>query len=63
MSAGSLVMLVILVGIIANLDLHFRQTSLWNTLTMLILIVGGMGLIIRSMSPMQQKPPQAPPAD
>src|SRR3954466_14581317 len=41
--------LAILVGIIANLDIHFQQTSLWNTLTMLILIVGGMGLIIRSI--------------
>lgn len=56
--------LAILVGIIANLDIHFRQTSLWNTLTMLILIVGGMGLIIRSVMPMQpQKAPQAPPVD
>jgi len=56
--------LVILVGIIANLDVHFRQTSLWNTLTMLILIVGGLGLIIRSTMEMkQQKAPQAPPAD
>ncbi len=55
--------LAILVGIIANLDIHFRQTSLWNTLTMLILIVGGMGLIIRSISPMEKKAPQAPPAD
>ena len=53
--------LAILVGIIANLDIHFRQTSLWNTLTMLILIVGGMGLIIRSLSPAQQKQPQAAP--
>jgi hypothetical protein len=57
--------LAILVGIIANLDIHFRQTSLWNTLTMLILMVGGMGLIIRSISPMQaqSKLPRAPSAD
>ncbi len=56
--------LAILVGIIANLDIHFRQTSLWNTLTMLILIVGGMGLIARSVMPMQQqkaKPAGDPP--
>jgi hypothetical protein len=55
--------LVIIVGIIVNLDIHFRQTSLWNTLTMLFLLVGGIGLIIRSMSAMQPKAPQAPPAD
>jgi hypothetical protein len=56
--------LAIIVGIIANLDIHFRQTSLWNTLTMLILLVGGLGLVIRSVMPMpQQKAPQAPPAD
>ena len=55
--------LAILVGIIANLDIHFRQTSLWNTLTMLVLLVGGMGLIIRSLSPVAQKAPEPPPGD
>lgn len=49
--------LTIIVGIIANLDIHFRQTSLWNTLTMLILLVGGMGLVVRSMAPVEQKRP------
>lgn len=44
--------LVIIVGIIANLDIQFRQTSLWNTLTMLVLIVGGIGLVARSAMPM-----------
>lgn len=44
--------LVILVGVIANLDIHFRQTSLWNTLTMLVLLVGGVGLVVRSSMPM-----------
>ncbi len=53
--------LVIIVGIIVNLDMHFRRTSLWNTLTMLILIVGGIGLIVRAALPMQPKqPPQVP---
>jgi hypothetical protein len=46
--------LVIIVGIIANMDMHFRRTSLWNTLTMLILIVGGIGLVARSVLPMGQ---------
>lgn len=49
-------LLVILVGIIANLDLHFRRTSLFNTLVMLVLIVGGIGLVARSVMPMQHKP-------
>jgi len=56
--------LVIIVGIIVNMDMQFRRTSLWNTLTMLILIVGGIGLIARAVLPMGQpklpaEPPQA----
>ena len=47
--------LVIVVGIIANLDIQFRQTSLWNTLTMLVLLVGGIGLIVRSVLPMMKQ--------
>jgi hypothetical protein len=46
--------LVIVAGIIANLDIQFRQTSLWNTLTMLVLLVGGIGLIVRSVMPMMR---------
>jgi hypothetical protein len=46
--------LVIVVGIIANLDIQFQQTSLWNTLTMLVLLVGGIGLIVRSVLPMMK---------
>lgn len=49
--------LVILVGIIANLDIRFRQTSLFNTLVMLVLIVGGIGLVVRSAMPAQQREP------
>lgn len=41
--------LVIVVGVIANLQIYFAPTSLWNTLTMLILLVGGLGLIFRSL--------------
>ena len=44
--------LIILAGIIMNLDIHFRQTSLFNTLTVLVLLVGGIGLILRSVMPM-----------
>ncbi|MEZ4360710.1 MAG: hypothetical protein R3B48_11050 [Kofleriaceae bacterium] len=44
--------LVILVGIIANLDIHFRTTSLFNTLVMLVMLVSGVGLVLRSARPM-----------
>ena len=55
--------LVILAGIILNLDIHFQQTSLYVVLTMLVLIVGGVGLIARSVMPMEPKqPPQVPPS-
>ncbi len=47
--------LFILAGVIANLDIHFRQTSLFNTLVMLILLVGGTGLIVRAVLPMEKK--------
>jgi hypothetical protein len=48
--------LIILAGIIINLDIHFQQTSLFNTLVMLILLVGGVGLIVRASLPMGEKP-------
>ena len=47
--------LVILLGIIANLDIRFHQTSLFNMLVMLVLIVGGLGLIVRSVMPMPRE--------
>jgi hypothetical protein len=62
--------LVIVVGIIANLDIHFQTTSLWNLLIMLVLLVGGIGLVVRSAMPMPrpetdraapgESPPQQP---
>jgi len=41
--------LIILAGIIANLHIYFEPTSLFNTLSMLVLLVGGLGLIARSL--------------
>jgi hypothetical protein len=41
--------LIILVGIIANLQIYFRTTSLFNTLIMLGLLAGGIGLVARSL--------------
>lgn len=41
--------LILVTGLIANLEVHFRATSLWATLTVLGLFVGGIGLILRSL--------------
>ncbi|MEY4551291.1 MAG: hypothetical protein RL685_7486 [Pseudomonadota bacterium] len=41
--------LVIFAGIIANLQVHFRSTSLFNTLVMLVLIMAGLGVMSRSL--------------
>jgi len=43
--------LFILAGVIANMSIYFRPTSLFNTLVMLILLVGGLGLIARALQP------------
>jgi hypothetical protein len=47
--------LIIVAGIIMNLDIRFQQTSLFNTLVMLILLVGGVGLVVRASLPMHEK--------
>jgi len=41
--------LVIFAGIIVNLHIYFQPTSLFHTLIMLVLLVGGIGLIARSL--------------
>jgi hypothetical protein len=41
--------LIILAGIIANLHIFFAPTSLFDTLVMLGLLAGGLGLIARSL--------------
>jgi hypothetical protein len=41
--------LIILAGIIANLDIYFVPASLFNTLLMFVLFVGGVALIFRSL--------------
>jgi len=40
---------IILVGVIANLGIYFQPTSLFNTLVMLVLLAGGIGLVARSL--------------
>jgi hypothetical protein len=43
--------LIILLGILSNLSIYFRPTSLFDTLLMLFLIAGGLGLVARSLAP------------
>jgi hypothetical protein len=40
---------IILFGVIANLHIYFQPTSLFNTIIMLVLLVGGIGLVARSL--------------
>lgn len=40
---------VIFVGILMNLRIYFQPTSLFNTVVMLTLLAGGLGLVARSL--------------
>jgi uncharacterized protein len=41
--------LIIFLGILMNLRVYFAPTSLFNTILMLVLLAGGLGLIARSL--------------
>lgn len=43
--------IIIVSGILLNLHFYFQPTSLFNTLIMLGLLAGGIGLIARSLRP------------
>ena len=49
LTVGSL--LFIVVGVIANMDIYFERTSLWNTLLMLGLMGAGIGLVAKGLRP------------
>jgi hypothetical protein len=40
---------IILAGVLMNLRIYFQPTSLFNTLVMLALLAGGIGLIARAL--------------
>jgi hypothetical protein len=40
---------IILASVLMNMDIYFRQTTLFNTLLMLGLLFGGIGVIARSL--------------
>lgn len=48
--------LFIFAGIIANMQIYFQPTSLFNTVIMLILLVGGLVLIARSLQAHKASP-------
>lgn len=43
--------LFILGGVLLNMHIYFQPTSLFNTIVMLVLLVGGIGLVVRSLQP------------
>ena len=45
--------IIIFLGILMHLDIYFQPTSLFNTLVMLVLLVGGIGLVARSLRPVR----------
>jgi hypothetical protein len=45
---------IILAGIIGNMQIYFRGTSLFDTLMMLGLMAAGIGLVARALKPSRQ---------
>ena len=41
--------IIIFVGILANLEIYFRQTTLFNVILMLTLFAAGLGLMARAV--------------
>ncbi|HVF88565.1 MAG TPA: hypothetical protein VNH22_00770 [Blastocatellia bacterium] len=41
--------IIIFMGIIMNLQIYFQPTSLYNTIVMLVLLAGGLGLVARAL--------------
>lgn len=49
-------LVIILAGILMSLHIYFQPTSLFNTLIMLALLFGGLGLILRSLKAVPPTP-------
>ncbi len=41
--------IIIFAGILSNLHIYFQPTSLFNTIVMLVLLAGGIGLVARAL--------------
>ena len=57
LTVGGLAM--IFVGILMSLHIYFQPTTLFNTLIMLVLLFGGIGLIFRSLKAFPRQEPQS----
>ncbi|HUQ02662.1 MAG TPA: hypothetical protein VM261_09220 [Kofleriaceae bacterium] len=44
-------LLILVAGIIVNMQIHWRRTSLFNALVMLVLVAGGIGMMARALRP------------
>lgn len=44
-------LLILVAGIIANMQIHWRRTTLFDALLMLALIAGGLGMMARALRP------------
>lgn len=53
-------LVIILAGILMSLHIYFQPTSLFNTLLMLVLLFGGLGLILRSLKAVPATPGETP---
>ena len=42
---------IIFAGVLMNLHIYFQPTSLFNTIIMIVLLAGGIGLIFRALAP------------
>jgi hypothetical protein len=51
--------LIVVLGILLNLRIYFEPTSLFDTLVLLVLLMGGLGLLARSLRPQAPSPPPA----
>ena len=49
-------LVIIFAGILMSLHVYFQPTSLFNTLVMLVLLFGGLGLIFRSLKAIPATP-------
>jgi len=56
-------LLLILAGILVNLDIHFQGASLMSTLIMFACIAAGLGLIVKSLRPHRPKREPAEPSE
>ena len=51
---------IIVAEILMNMQIFFKPTSLYNTLIMLVLVAGGLGLIARSLKAAERGKPKLP---